>query len=198
MKYEGRYAERSDHYHVLAQLPPVGGPERAHELFRSAVEDWRPSRAGRELGGLVLLGPTGDGKTTALRHLALILLAKLEAATSMMFVLASDLADSRELAERAKTVRFLFLDDMGRERDPYNRIFQVLDYRHNRAPTFISSGLQLSDLEQHYDGATMRRMFEFRGVKVRCVHTFVRSPQPLQVKPPREQNELARRLGERL
>lgn len=193
--YEGRFASRSDGHHVLAQLPPVGGPEKAHPLFVSGVEGWRPRRDGVDNGGIVLLGPTGTGKTTALVHLARFLLAKLEVATSSMFVLASELAENRDQAERAKNVRFLFLDDVGKERDPHNRLFQVLDYRHTRYPTFISTGLNFADLDSHYDGATVRRIFEFRGARVKHVSTFVATAKILKVRPPGDQEELERRFN---
>lgn len=179
---EGRFANRQDHHHVLAQLPPLGGPENAKPAFVRAVEKWRPrDPSGRELGGLVLMGPTGDGKSTALRHLALWLLARVEAATSMLFVTASDLVEDRDLVERAKRVRFLMLDDVGKEKDPHNRLFSVLDYRHTRFPSFLTTGINAVDLDTHYDSATIRRMFEFRGARVQVVSTFAAKPKLSQV-----------------
>lgn len=199
IRAEGRFADRTDAHHVLAQLPPVGGPERSHPLFVRAVENWRPRAKDRtELGGLILVGPTGTGKTTALVHLAHLLLAKDEAATSMLFVIASDLVEDQALVERAKRVKYLLLDDTGKESDPKNRLFSVLDHRHTRSPTFVSTGLSLSDLEQHYDGATVRRLFEFRGNKVQVFSSFALSKKVAAVRPPSDQQELARRMGETL
>lgn len=192
----GPFADRDDAAHVLAQLPPVGGPEKADVRFAHAVERWSPRRGA---GGLVLLGPTGTGKTTAAVHLVRLFLARFEVGTSTLFALASDLAESRELAERAKLVRLLVLDDLGKEKDPSNRIFQVLDHRHTRNPTVITTGIKPEDLDAHYDGATIRRMFEFRGHEVARVSAFRSTQQsPRPVRGPGDQEELARRLGERL
>ena len=163
------FASRTDAEHVFAQLPPVGGPEKSAPAFIRAVTSWTPRSA---TGGLVLLGPTGTGKTTAAVHLVKLALARWEIATSTLFALASDLAEDRDLAERAKRVRFLVLDDLGKEKDQFNRIFQVLDHRHTRNPTFITCGINPGDLTSHYDGAMLRRVFEFRGAKVQSVSTF--------------------------
>lgn len=199
IRAEGKYSNRTDAHHVLAQLPPVAGPEKAHPLFVKAVEAWRPrNRDGDELGGLALLGPTGTGKTTALVHLAHRLLARDLAATSMLFVIASELVDDPALVAAAKRVRYLLLDDVGKEHDPRSRLFAVLDHRHTRLPTFTSSGLSLADLESHYDGATARRLFEFRGAKVHAISAFVAKAKLAAVRPPSDQGDLARRLGEQL
>lgn len=187
---EGKFKDRQDHHHALAQLPPVGGPELASPAFLRAAGKWRPGG-----GGIVFMGPTGAGKTTAMVYLARVLLARLENATSMVFAIASDLAEDRELAERAKRVKYLFLDDVGRESDPKNRIFQVLDHRHTRAPTFISTGLKPVDIDQHYDGATVRRIFEFQGKRVTVSSAFS-SVLPRGVGP--SQEDLAKRFGEKL
>lgn len=170
----GPFAGRKDAAHVLAQLPPVAGPERAHQRFVDAVERWHPKN-----GGLALLGPTGSGKTTAAVYLVHRFLAAFEVGTSTMFVIASDLADSPELVERAKMVRLLVLDDLGKEKDPHSRIFRVLDHRHTRLPTVVTMGIDPEDLDNHYDGATIRRIFEFRGQKIQRVSTFLAAPQAM-------------------
>lgn len=174
------FANRLDADHVIQQLPPVGGPEHAARNLIEAVEAWTPS----DKGGLVMLGPTGSGKTTAACHLVRTLLGRYEWATSTAFMIASDLADSEELVEKAKRVRMLIIDDLGKEHDRKKRIFRVLDHRHTRYPTVITCGIKPSDLDQHYDGATIRRMFEFRGQKVARVSSFaqtVEKTEPLPV-----------------
>ncbi|HSC89387.1 MAG TPA: ATP-binding protein, partial [Polyangiaceae bacterium] len=115
------------------------------------------------------------------------------------FCLASDLAADRDgiLTDRAKRVALLVLDDLGKEEDPKRRIFAVLDHRHTRRPTVITSGLKLDDLDRHYsDGAMSRRIVEFRGQMVSFVSAF-KSDQPLRVVGPGDQDAVAARLGEK-
>lgn len=180
------FANRTDADHVIAQLPPVGGPENADQRFVRACDGWGPKDAqGRAQGGLVMLGPTGSGKTTAAVHLVRCFLARYEVATSTMFTLASDLADGGDAElDRAKRVRLLVIDDLGKEHDPRNRIFRVLDHRHTRLPTIITSGIRPEDLDERFGGATVRRMFEFRGRPVARVSLFQRPTKPKKVNNP--------------
>ena len=173
MTYDGPYADRTDASHVLSQLPPLGGPECADSRLIEAVEAWQPRDDQGPCGGLVLLGPTGVGKTTAAVHLVRRCLARYEAATSTMFALAADLADGTDVdIERAKRVRLLVLDDLGREYDPRNRLFRVLDHRCSYRPTVITSGVRPEELDERFGGAMVRRMFDFRGRKVARVSVF--------------------------
>lgn len=174
-RYEGPFANRDDADHVLAQLPPLGGPENADPRLVAGVEAWEPKDAATGLlsGGMVLLGPTGSGKSTAAVHLVRRWLARYEVATSTFFTLASDLADGDDGAlDRAKRVRLLVIDDLGKEIDPKNRIFRVLDHRHTRAPTIITTGIRPEGLDERFGGATVRRMFEFQGRRVASVNLF--------------------------
>lgn len=169
-EYVGPFAGRTDAHHVLSQLPELpelGGPEHSDARFIRAVEAWSPSG-----GGLVLLGPTGCGKTTAAVHLVRRLLATREDATSTAFVLARDLVSDPALVDRARRVRYLVLDDLGREHDPRGVLFGVLDHRHTRYPTIVTSGIRAEDLQDYYKGAFVRRLAEYRGRPVRMVSIF--------------------------
>lgn len=207
-----QFAGRTDAGHVLSQLPDLGGPDKARPEFMAAVDAWTPAQ-----GGLVLCGPTGSGKSTAARLLVLRLLDEREDATSTMWVLARDLATSPELAERARRVRLLVLDDLGQEsdhectckrcNDAKAALFAVLDHRHTRFPTIVTTGIRKEELGPHpdergvmmlqgrYSGALARRLGEFRGRAVQVVDVFKRPPRP---RPPSDQEELARRQGETL
>jgi hypothetical protein len=187
--YDGPFAKRLDAEHVLRMLPDLGGPEHADPQFIEAVDFWAP-----EKGGLILRGPTGSGKTTAVCHMIRRLLANREDATSTALILASDLVDSPELVDKAKRVRLLVLDDVGKEHDPKNVLFRVLDYRFTRVPTVVTSGLSVDDMNRAYDGAFLRRLGEFKGIRSRVVSLF---PAPKRPRPPSDQPELARRMGEK-
>jgi len=136
------------------------------------------------------MGPTGCGKTTAAVHLVRRLLATREDATSTAVLLARDIVADAQLAERARRVRFLVVDDIGKEYDPKNVLFSVLDYRHTRLPTIVTSGLKAEDLQSHFTGAFVRRMGEFRGARVRVVSLFKQAPRPAL---PPDQYDLDRR-----
>jgi DNA replication protein DnaC len=188
--YEGPFANRLDADHVTRPLPDLGGPDKALPVFIEAVEFWAPDK-----GGLILSGPTGSGKTTAVLHLIRRHLATREDATSTAFMLAADLVDDPSLIDKAKRVRLLVLDDVGKEHDPKNVLFRVLDYRFTRVPTIVTTGLSVDDLNRSYDGAFVRRLGEFKGSKSRIVTTF--PPAKVRPRPPSDQDEQARRLGER-
>lgn len=194
---EGPFSNRQDADHVLRTLPQLGGPESADPRFIAAVEAWDPD-AGQ--GGLVFMGPTGCGKTTAAVYLVRRHLALRENATSTAFMIARDLANDPELQERARRVRLLVLDDLGKEHDPRNVIFGVLDYRHTRFPTVVTTGLRADDLDRNQDGALTRRIAEFQGKRVQMVSVFASKPRlvPDGKRPPGDQEELARRTGEKL
>lgn len=141
----------------------------------AAAKGWR-----REDGNLVLLGPTGSGKTAC----ALAILHKIldyvrdnqcsaeliRFASKTAFVAATDLARARResklgdespLEREAKTRKLLVLDEIGFEHQRETTIADVLDARYRLGlPTIITSGLDELRFATRYGEATKRRLCE--------------------------------------
>jgi hypothetical protein len=144
--------------------------------FLRAVSGWTWG-----CGNLLLLGPTGSGRSTACAWLFRRLLAAgvseggeaWERARFMAWFHAGDLDDARrehalgkgeapELGQAGRA-RLLVLDDAGWDRDPL-ACSSVLKERYERGlPTIITSGKTEQELVAHYGAAVVRRMTETGG-----------------------------------
>lgn len=197
--YEGPYAGRTDCEGLLKALPPLGGIAHAHAALRRVAEQWDTSGMA---GGFMLSGRSGAGKSTAALHALRRALAERDWARRSMWVLASDLVESEDIAHRARKAFVLVLDDVGKDVGSDTRhgarLFRLLDYRYLRYPTIITTGLTKQMLRASFDDATIRRMTEFRGKRIRALSLYEEDRPPRAGLPPSDQEELARRMGERL
>jgi hypothetical protein len=171
---------------VRGMLPPFLRSPRRSELearigekdFLRAVLGWRWGH-----GNLLLLGPTGAGKSTACALLYRLLLGfgvkhggeAWESARFMAWYGAAELLEySRQYPfgkgecpelQQACHARLLFLDDAGLDRDP-GPCSLVLDERYRlQLPTIINSGKTEAELVEHYGAAFVRRMTESGGIR---------------------------------
>lgn len=147
--------------------------------FLRAVNGWTWG-----CGNLLLLGPTGSGRSTAAAVLYRRLLAigvrdggeAWERARFLAWFHAGDLAEARrehalgkgEAPElgRAARARLLVLDDAGWEQDPFVCSMVLKERYELGVPTIITSGKTESELIAHYGAAVVRRMTEAGG---RCL-----------------------------
>lgn len=148
----------------------------AEKDFVAAALGWRWGN-----GNLILLGPTGSGKSTAVAMLFRYLLkdgvqrggSAWESARFMAWFGASDLFHaSREHAlgkgeapelRQATRARLLVLDDAGWDTDP-RVVSEVLAERYESGlPTIVTSGKTEQELIAHYGAAVVRRMTETGG-----------------------------------
>lgn len=151
----------------------------------------------------MLMGPTGVGKSTAALHALLRTVAARPWGHAARWMLAADMCEDEGLVARAKAAPLLVLDDVGKDIASgklESRLFRVLDYRYLRYPTIITTGLTRLALKESFNGATLRRMTEFRGLKLKPISVFPvkdKSPEGVraEARPPGDQAELARRYG---
>lgn len=163
--------------------------------FVAAALGWR-----RGAGNLLLLGPTGSGKSTASAiafHVQLSIGVReggeaWEMAQRMAWFGAGDLAEARkehplgrgEAPEivTASRARLLVLDDAGWDRDPL-AVTTVLAARYEaQLPTIITSGMTEDELRKHYGAAIMRRATEVGGVGAGIMARFPREPTAAPVR----------------
>jgi DNA replication protein DnaC len=170
-----------------ASLPDwehASSTRRIEAEILAAVDAWEPT------SNLVLIGPTGAGKTTGAIRLALRLLDRAEApgepveflrlVRRLRFVSARDLIVARQqsplgmVAELEKTARdasILILDEVGFERgytaDAGSVIGDVMDHRYDQKRiTIVTSGMPSERIRLRYGSATWRRMHEPGGTVV--------------------------------
>jgi hypothetical protein len=161
----------------LCHLPrwAVAQTERARLVviappLRSAIARWQPP------ANLLLLGPTGTGKTTAAAHLILTMLGRwLDADCTGELVDVHWIQSTRlERARRehglgqgeslplvtARDCGLLVIDDLGQEPSRGETcIWDVIDRRYSDClPTIITSGLTRGDLASRYGAAFVRRL----------------------------------------
>lgn len=186
-----RSQRASEALSVRGMLPPFLRSQKREALearvqekdFLRAALSWRWGQ-----GNLLLIGRTGDGKSTACALLFRALLAHgvrqggaaWENARFMAWFGAADLADAtREHplgrgeapeTQQACRARLLFLDDAGLDIDPATCSL-VLDERYrSERPTIITSGRTEEELIAHYGAAFVRRMTEPHGAIMSRFH----------------------------
>lgn len=184
-------------------------PRIREKSLSDPARAWDPRRH----GNVLLLGETGVGKSSAAAVLFLRLLrqgwreggAAWELARGMQWFRVEQL--ERTMREfplgkgecpeyaAAHAASVLFLDDLGWERDP-KATGAILAERYD-APglTVITSGLTKSELTERYGAAVVRRMLTHRQRPPLIAEAWP-SAKPKE-RPPSDQGELARRLGER-
>lgn len=179
-------AERNDRQaaaiDALARLPDFVGPRVPKDRLRAqtgrladAAASWRP------LQSLLLLGPTGAGKTSAMGWIFRKLVAlgvrdggdAWHRSHAMRWLAAVDLerarrehplgkGDAPEIVQ-AQHASILFLDDAGWDKDP-KAVSEIFNVRYeSQRITVCTSGLTLAGFEQHYGAAVARRMTEAGG-----------------------------------
>lgn len=164
----------------------AGAPEMRHALLGAFVARWCD-------GGAVLTGPTGIGKSTALTALAHRLAADaaalvgssawkelrawrmlrraryLTAAELVRAVKAHRLgAGTADALEHALGATWLVVDDLGHEASGSEPLItEIVDRRYrDRRPTHAATGLTLAELAARYGDATVRKLWEPRGMIV--------------------------------
>jgi DNA replication protein DnaC len=162
--------------------PEWGKVEAKERRVGEFVRRWN-----RDAGSVLILGPTGVGKTAAAIALMLRILNRagkpeesernVRWALGMKFVDASELVVARRnsklgdeagLVEQAKRASLLVLDELGFE--TFSQVpYEVVNARYlSGAPTIITSGLQSSkrgnEFANRYGAAFMRRITDRGGV----------------------------------
>jgi DNA replication protein DnaC len=143
-----------------------------HPKLLAAIDAWDGKSS------LVVLGPTGAGKTTGMVELV-ITLATRQAwplCPVPLFAKARDLTQAwrgsklgaevdPECVDAAKSARLLLLDDLGQEpNDPQRVLWAIADARYDRrTPTIVTSGLRVDGLTTRYEDAFLRRFEEACG-----------------------------------
>lgn len=130
-------------------------------------------RGENEKPGIMLCGPTGQGKTGALSPLFLHYMDQgypglwLPYFDMMSNFRNWDSGNVHEQVELAQVVNYLFIDDMGdpkrREVTDYERevVFRVIDHRNNHGlPIFITSNLSIDRLADYYRPELVKRLRE--------------------------------------
>ena len=162
-------SERRDRLTKLSNLGALGGvtfDSLASLGIEGATVDQARAFAAAPAGWLVLLGPTGSGKT---RLAAAIANQRIEAGEPVFFVTAADLLDHLrstyapdsdlaydEMFEQVRSITLLVLDDLGDESaTPWakEKLAQVLTHRYNeRLPTVITTPGPVEKLDERIAG----------------------------------------------
>lgn len=149
---------------------------------RAIARDWVPRS-----GGLLLLGPTGIGKSATATYIARRLArARIvdRKGGGARWASAIDLANATarsplgvvpEVIGQAKAAAVLVLDDLGwQERD--GAVAEVIAARYDgERQTIVTSGQPWPALVERYSEAMLRRLLESGGVRGRIVSLFVGS-----------------------
>jgi hypothetical protein len=184
---EERRIEARKILHRLPEFARAGGiGHRVHDArLRESVAAW-----GWGAPGLMLLGPTGIGKSSAAAALLVRLLvqgwrdggARWDAARWIRWFSADDLSrarrehplgrgDAPELYD-AEGASLLVIDDAGWDREP-DCVSSVLAKRYERKlPTIITSGRTIEELSVHYGAAVIRRIVDSGGQRAKLVSCF--------------------------
>jgi DNA replication protein DnaC len=159
--------------------------------IREAIAGWNQRRR-----NLLLLGPTGRGKTTAIAHLWLEMwtdgFSRARRPLDALWAKATELANARRghplgegdphIVTEAKRVGLLLLDDLGSEVRVDATIWEILDARYDGgALTVVTSGLPLAELVTRYSEAVVRRVVEGETAG-QIVDVFPRAEQIRRVK----------------
>lgn len=176
---------------IVDALPPNGRRPRA-ELVRATpalllkeLDAWR-----WEDGNLLILGPSGAGKTTGAAYLVRLLCARaahhggetFEKAKLIRWQSCRDLSQlvrehplgqgMPDAVQRCQNARLLVLDDIG-VTDDKGALERILNTRYERAwPTITTSGLTSRELVSACGEALVRRMLSRGGKNGRIVDLF--------------------------
>lgn len=167
---------------VVEALPPNGRRPRAElvakmpEKLLAALDGW-----GWESGNLLILGPSGAGKTTGAAYLVRRLCARASTLGGSEFGKAqlirwqscrdlSQLVREHPLGQgmpdavqRCQNARLLILDDVGAA-DDKGALERILNTRYERSwPTVTTSGLSSRELVTTFGEALVRRMLQRGG-----------------------------------
>lgn len=179
---------------IVENLPPaLRDPSPAellgrvqHEKLERVAKTWEP-----RAGGLVLLGPTGAGKSSAAAYLFRRLLGRGVRLGGVAWRWAERLrwfpATELERARRehplgkgeapeivlANQAALLFIDDAAWERNP-EAVSDVIAARYDSgSPTVITSHQDRAGLVAHYGTAVVRKIFETAGKgNAQCVEVL--------------------------
>lgn len=189
---EARAAEAAQT--LVAQLPrALRRRQTARELESRVGPDLaRAVRAWDGRRSLLLLGPSGEGKSTAAAWALRALVARgVEAggepwrrARGVCWAAAADLARARAehrlgagdapLVGRASAASVLLIDDLGQEGDP-GAIRDVLAARYDAGlVTMVTSNLRQAALDEHLGAAALRKLMEARGARAVVVDRWPR------------------------
>lgn len=183
---------------ILGRIPPFLAPPNVATLM-SRISDQRLRDTAAwwhwERGNLVLLGPSGVGKSTAAAAIVKRMVAMgiqeggfaWQACTGIRWFAATELELARrqhplgqgEAPEitRACNARLLVLDNAGWDRGTA-AVAHVLDQRMERGlQTIVASAMRQEDLLRHYRDEVVRRIIESGGKQARVVDCF---PKPQQ------------------
>jgi hypothetical protein len=176
---------------VVEALPPNGRRPRSELLANmptklvQVLDAW-----GWSDGNLLILGPSGRGKTTGASYLVRRLCARAAATGGVEFEKAQLIRwqSCRELSQlvrehplgqgmpdavqRCQNARLLVLDDIGAS-DDRGALERILNTRYERAwPTVTTSGLSSRDLVSAFGEALVRRLLQRGGKGGRIVSLF--------------------------
>jgi hypothetical protein len=176
---------------VVESLPPNGRRSRAElvahipQKLRGLLDDWRWTS-----GNLLILGPSGAGKTTGAAYLVRLLCARaavaggadLERAQLIRWQSCRELSQlvrehplgqgMPDAVQRCQNARLLVLDDIGAG-DDRGALERILNTRYERAwPTVTTSGLTSRDLVVTFGEALVRRMLQRGGQNGQIVDLF--------------------------
>jgi DNA replication protein DnaC len=154
--------------------PLVGTPEFeqavANLKLRSVAEKYTIDR-----GNLLLLGPSGAGKTTTAQAIVRRLACEILAANSGLGCLSTfvwttgsalahayrnwPLGSEPKVIVDAKCSSFLVIDEVGFELIADNVLYQVIDHRYSKCiPTIVTTGLEREAFIARYGVALDRRL----------------------------------------
>jgi hypothetical protein len=183
---------------VVDALPPNGRRPRAELIakmpakLRGALDGW-----GWDSGNLLILGPSGAGKTTGAAYLVRRVCARAAALGGVEFGKAqlirwqscrdlSQLVREHPLGQgvpdavqRCQNARLLVLDDVGGN-DDKGALERILNTRYERCwPTVTTSGLSSHELVDAFGEALVRRMLQRGGQDGRIIK--LEAPPPMRV-----------------
>lgn len=166
------FAEAGRQWEKFPSWAREAGPDARRAVMApdllSAAESW-------DGHPLLLVGPTGTGKTTAATHAAEALIRRRIASKrlppTIHFAKATALNSARrqhglgqgEAPEiiAAIVAGILIVDDLGQEKTDIEVWFAILDARYDaKRPTVVTSGFPLAELGQRYGEHLIRRIVE--------------------------------------
>jgi hypothetical protein len=173
----------------LAHLPEFALLDLVPERLRSLAREWLP-----RMGGMLVLGPTGAGKTALAAYIArrLVLAPPTDAARQMLdgedarqrvaWTTARAIGRARRAhplgqgdppdVRAASDADVTVVDDLGWEGDPSDVLGVIADRYDTGRPTIVTSGLTEDALRERYGAAVIRRIGEAGGREGTIVDLF--------------------------